>query len=292
MSDILQIKNVSKSFGKKNVLKDFSLDLKQGKVHGLLGKNGEGKTTLIRMVMGILPPDEGVILYKGKRIRFNSTSYKKEVGYIAEDSIFFGWMKVKDLLSFNASFYPKWNKKRSDDLLKRLSLDKNIRINSLSRGMKLKLGLVIAICAEPELLILDDPTSGLDVPTRHDFIEEIIREIVDTGTTILFSSHQVHEVEGIIDYLSILHNNTLILDDKFRTVKERAKKVELKFKDSRPQDWGIEGILTEKSSNNFFELVVFPWELEKKEKLERLAPSHFEVKSMTLEEMFIAFVAR
>ena len=131
MTEILQAKNLHKSFGRKQVLKEFNLTLREGQVYGLLGKNGEGKTTLIRMIMGIIPGDKGNILYKGNEIKFNHPSYKKEVGYIPEESIFFGWMTIKELMAFNSSFYPKWSDKKAQELLDRFDLDGKVRIKNL-----------------------------------------------------------------------------------------------------------------------------------------------------------------
>ncbi len=174
MSEILRIHNLSKSFGRKKVLENFNMALEKGKVYGLLGKNGEGKTTLMRIIMGIIPSDKGEIIYKEEKIKFNETTYKREVGNIPEDSFFFSWMTIKELLDLNSSFYPKWNSKKADEYLERFSLDKKTRIRHLSRGMKLKLGLIAALASEPELLILDDPTSGIDVPSRQEFLKDII----------------------------------------------------------------------------------------------------------------------
>jgi ABC-2 type transport system ATP-binding protein len=234
MSDILQVCGLHKNFGRKKVLDNFNMSLEEGKVYGLLGKNGEGKTTLIRMIMGIIPGDKGKILYKGEKIKFNQPLYKKEVGYIPEESIFFGWMTIRELMSFNSSFYPKWNENKARELLDRFDLAGKLKIKNLSRGMKLKLGLTVALAADPELLILDDPTSGMDVPTRHDFLKGIISEILEQGTSILFSSHLVHELEGIIDHLGILHDGKLILEENFEHVKNSAKKVHLVFDGSVP----------------------------------------------------------
>ena len=123
MNEILRVNNLSKSFGKNKVLQDFDLTLQKGKVYGLLGKNGEGKTTLIRIIMGVIPYDQGEITYKNKKISFRDDSYKREIGFIAEESIFFSWMTIQELLNFNASFYPKWNTRKVDEYLDRLSLD-------------------------------------------------------------------------------------------------------------------------------------------------------------------------
>ncbi|UCE41109.1 MAG: ABC transporter ATP-binding protein [Candidatus Aminicenantes bacterium] len=291
MAEILQVNNLFKSFGRKQVLKDFNMSLEEGKVYGLLGKNGEGKTTLIRMVMGIIPIDKGKIHYKGKKIKFNHPCYKKEVGYIPEESIFFGWMTINELMSFNSSFYPKWNAHKAKEYLDRFDLDGKIRIKNLSRGMKLKLGLIVALAAEPELLILDDPTSGMDVPTRHDFLKGLIQEILEQGTTILFSSHLVHELEGIIDHLGILHSGKLILEENFEQVKNKVKKVHLVFDGSVPEGIDIEGILTKQTDGNKCDLGIYPWNDEVKTNLETLHPTKMDVESMTLEEIFVHFVS-
>jgi ABC-2 type transport system ATP-binding protein len=291
MSDILQAHNLYKSFGRIQVLSDFNMTLEKGKVYGLLGKNGEGKTTLIRMIMGIIPSDKGKILYKGKEIKFNRPFYKKEVGYIPEESIFFGWMTIEQLMAFNSAFYPNWNTNKTKELLNRFSLDRKFKIKNLSRGMKLKLGLIVALAAEPELLILDDPTSGMDVPTRHDFLKGLIQEILEQGTTILFSSHLVHELEGIIDYLGILHNGNLILEENFGIVKNNTKKVYLVFDGPVPEGIDTKGMLTKQTDGNKCDLGIYPWDDEVKKYLEALHPAKMDVESMTLEEIFIHFVS-
>lgn len=291
MDEILTIKNLSKSFGRKIVLNNLNMNLEKGKVYGLLGKNGAGKTTLIRMIMGIIPQDSGEIAYRGQALKFSDTGLKKEIGFIPEDSIFFSWMTLKELLNFNASFYPTWNQARAEDYLTRFSLDNKVKIKNMSRGMKLKVGLIVALAAEPKFLILDDPTSGLDVPTRQDFMKDIIGEILAGGTTILFSSHLVHELEGIIDKLGILHDHHLILEDEYTKVKASTKKVLLVFDSEGPQQIDVDGILTQKRNNNSFEVVIFPWDEAKHKKLQALNPAHMEVSSLSLEEIFISFVS-
>ncbi|HDT11162.1 MAG TPA: ABC transporter ATP-binding protein [bacterium] len=291
MGEILRIENLYKNFGRKQVLQAFNMTLEEGKVYGLLGKNGEGKTTLIRMIMGIIPGNKGKIFYKGKPVVFNNPHYKKEIGYIPEESFFFGWMKINELLAFNSSFYPKWNAEKARKLLERLDLDGNLKIKNLSRGMKLKLGLIVALASEPELLILDDPTSGMDVPTRHDFLKNIIQEILEEGTSILFSSHLVHELEGIIEQLGILHRGKLILDADFEEVKSSAKKVRLSLDRYVPEQFNIKGILTHRFNGSDCDLAIYPWSEEIKRDLQALNPTRMEIESMTLEEIFIHFVS-
>lgn len=292
MSEILNIISLDKSFGQKKVLENFNMTLQEGKVYGLLGNNGEGKTTLIRMIMGIIPSNKGEIFYKNKKIEFNHSSYKKEIGYIPEESFFYSWMTIKDLLDLNSSFYPKWNSKKAHEFLERFSLNNKVRIRTLSRGMKLKLGLIVALASEPELLILDDPTSGIDVPTRQDFLKGIIRELSEAGTTILFSTHLIHELEKIVDHLGILHSRHLILDEDYQNVKNAAKRVRITFKDSVPEKIGLDGVLKEQREGNIADLVIYPWDKSIEKQIEALSPTRWDIEPLTLEEIFISFVSK
>lgn len=291
MAEILRIQELSKSFGRKTVLDDLDMSLEEGTVYGLLGKNGEGKTTLCRLILGVIPADKGEICYKGDDVRFNRPAYKKEIGYIPEESIFFGWMSIGELLNFNSSFYPCWSNHKADELLRRFSLEKKMKIKNLSRGMKLKLGLLVALASIPKFLILDDPTSGLDVPTRHDFLKDIIGEILDAGTTVLFSSHMVHELEGIIDHLGILHRGRLILQENFEEVKNKAKKVRLTFDGTVPDNVEPKGILTRQTDGKSCDLVLYPWNEERMRELQQFHPKRIDIEPMTLEEIFIHFVS-
>jgi ABC-2 type transport system ATP-binding protein len=291
MSEILRIKGLGKAFGRRGVFSDLSLRLEAGKVYGLLGRNGEGKTTLIRILLGVIPADRGEVTYKGRQVGFDSASHKQEIGYIPEDSFFFGWMRVRDLLDFNAAFYPTWDGRRAAELLKRFSLDSRSRIRTLSRGMKLKLEMAVALAAIPELLILDDPTSGLDVPTRYDFLEDIVRELADAGTTVFFATHLVHELERIVEHVFILDGGRVILDKDYQTLKDSTRRLRLSFDNAPPEKLGLDGVLTERRDGRRLELVVYPWSEEKKAKVEQLSPSHLEIEPLSLEDIFRSFVA-
>jgi ABC-2 type transport system ATP-binding protein len=219
MSEILHISQLHKRFGKNHVLRGLDLSLDRGKVHGLLGKNGEGKTTLIRIITGVIPADAGTIQVNGRPIRYSDASYKTDIGYIPEDPFFYENLKIGEFLAYNALFYPSWDARKAGAYLDRFSLNPKAPISALSRGMKLKLGFVTALSANPSLLILDDPTSGLDVPTRQDFLKDIIRELADGGTTVLFSTHLVHELERIVDRVHILKAGRIVVSDDYEHMK-------------------------------------------------------------------------
>jgi ABC-type multidrug transport system ATPase subunit len=290
MTDLLSVRRLNKKFGRKKVLIDFNLDLQKGQCYGLLGKNGEGKTTLSRILMGVIPPDSGEIYYKGIRLNSRHSEYKKTMALIAEDSIFYSWMRIGELLNFNSAFFPKWDFNGVKGYLKRFSLDPSLKIRNLSRGMKLKVGLICALAARPEFLILDDPTSGLDVPTRYDFLNSIINDILKSGTTILFSSHLVHEIEGMIDRMGILNRGRLILDQDFETVKRSMKRIKLGAGRQQVEELKRKEILFLSGDERRCELVAYPWNEALEILLKSTNPEYLQQEALTLEEMFIYFV--
>jgi len=291
MSEILKVDSLQKRFGRKQVLKGLDLTLEKGEVCGLLGRNGEGKTTLIRILMGVIPSDGGRVVYQGRPASYAEAAYKRTIGYIAEDNIFYERMKVGELMRFNASFYPSWSRQKADDYLNRFSLGKNERIRNLSRGMKLKLGLAVALAAAPELLLLDDPTSGLDVPTRHDFLRNIIQEITDAGTTVLFATHQVHEIEKILDHLAILHGGRLILDENYEKLKTQVMKVLLSGEPAALGALAGEGILSKDIQGGAASVIAYPWTDDLRRRLEAASRTPLETSAPLLEEIFIGFVS-
>ncbi len=291
MSEILKIENLTKSFGRKKVLQGLNLTLDQGRVCGLLGKNGEGKTTLIRILMGVIPADKGRVTYAGKPVHFGDAAYKRSIGYIAEDNIFFSRMRIAELLRFNAAFYPGWSGRRAEDYLNRFGLSRKDKVRNLSRGMALKLGLAVALAAGPELLLLDDPTSGLDVPTRHDFLKNVIHEITEAGTTILFATHMVHEAEKIIDRLAVLHKGRLILETDYEAFKPLMKKVVVQGEPEALNKLSGDGILSKDIQGGAASLVVYPWNEATQGKLQALSRAPLELSAPTLEEIFVGLVS-
>ncbi|MBU4253063.1 MAG: ABC transporter ATP-binding protein [Acidobacteria bacterium] len=226
METILEIKDLAKSFGKKHVLENIGFTVKKGEIVGLLGLNGEGKTTLIRSILGIIPFDGGTIHYNSLPLTYSTGRGKHRIAVVPEDSFFYNGMTVSEHLRLNASFYPSWNQKRCGDLAADFELPLSQKIGSLSRGQKLKLALVMALATEPDLLLLDDSTSGLDVPTRKDFLRGIIRDYTDRGASVLFATHLVHEIEGLVDRVLILHRGRILVDEGIQALKDKARQDE------------------------------------------------------------------
>jgi len=290
MTELLRVERLSKAFGRRAVLRDIGFTVEPGKVYGLMGRNGEGKTTLIRMIMGIIPRDAGVISFKGRPVTFGGADYKQAIGYVPEDPFFYGAMSVAALLAFNGRFFPKWDPKKAGTDAARFGLDPSAKVRTLSRGQQLKLAVVAALAAGPELLILDDPTSGLDVPTRRDFLRDIIGELARGGTAVLFATHLVHELERIVDHLFILHGGRIVLDEPYDKVKSLARRAIISFDGPPPERLDIGSVIGRRQMGQDVELVIYPWSDEMNASLQGLDALRFEVEPLSLEDIFAGFV--
>jgi ABC-2 type transport system ATP-binding protein len=280
MSDLLKVEKLSKGFGGRAVLREIGFSVDPGKVYGLLGRNGEGKTTLIRTIMGVIPRDAGVMTFKGRALTFGDADYKKEIGC----------MSVGGLLEFNGRFFPKWDARKAAEDLKRSALDPAAKVRTLSRGQQLKLAFVAALAARPELLLLDDPTSGLDVPTRRDFLRDVIRELAAGGTAVLFATHLVHELERIVDHLFILQGGRIVLDETYEKVKSLTRRAVLGFDTEPPESPALDGVLSQRRMGKELELIIYPWNEAVEGTLRALNAARLEIEPLSLEDIFTSFV--
>jgi ABC-2 type transport system ATP-binding protein len=290
MSDLLKVEQLSKRFGGRAVLREVGFSVDPGKVYGLLGRNGEGKTTLMRTIMGVIPRDAGVITFKGRVLAYGDADYKKEIGYIPEDAFFYGGMSVGGLLEFNGRFFPKWDARKAADDLKRSALDPAAKVRTLSRGQQLKLAFVVALAARPGLLLLDDPTSGLDVPTRRDFLRDVIRELAAGGTAVVFATHLVHELERIVEHLFILHGGRIVLDETYEKVKSLTRRAVLGFDTEPPEASALASVLSQRRLGKELELIIYPWSEAVETKLRALNAARLEIEPLSLEDIFTSFV--
>jgi ABC-2 type transport system ATP-binding protein len=189
----------------------LTFDVPANSICGFLGRNGAGKSTAIRMMMNLIDPSGGSATLLGLDSRRDHAALMPRVGYVAEAPVLYDWMKVREAVWFTARFYRTWNRGRVDSLLRRFGIDCEQKVRKLSRGTYAQLALVLALGGDPELLILDEPATGLDVLVRRDFLEGIIQLIQQDGRTVLFSSHLVHEVERVADHVVIIDKGRLAL---------------------------------------------------------------------------------
>ncbi len=206
----IAVEGLCKRFGRRTVVDHLTFQVPEGSVCGFLGRNGAGKSTAIRMMMNLLDPSGGSIRLLGLDSRRDHTALMHRIGYVSESPVLYEWMKVKQLARFTSSFYARWNHGRVNDLLDRFAVDREQKVQHLSRGTRAQLALALALGHDPELLILDEPATGLDVLVRRDFLESIIQVIQQEGRTVLVSSHLLHEVERVADQVVIINQGRLV----------------------------------------------------------------------------------
>lgn len=217
---ILEIKKLTKYYGKTLGVKDLSLSLNEGEIFGFIGPNGAGKSTTIRSIMNLVNKTEGIVLINGKEFDKDNILLKEMIGYLPSEIHLYEDLTVKEMLDYHESFYKKKIHKRRVDLVKRLKLDESKKIEDLSLGNSKKLGIVLAFMHEPKILILDEPTSGLD-PIMQQTFYELLNEEKAKGTTIFYSTHILNEVSKLCDRVGIIKDGKLL---KIETIEEMKNK--------------------------------------------------------------------
>jgi len=219
---VIRLEKVSKSYGSKQVLKDIDLTIRKGTIMGLIGKNGAGKTTMIKGLLGLLKLDSGKASVFGEDSWDLPGEVKHRIGYVPQKTdIFSGWMRVKDLLDYIGAFYKVWNKEKVNKLIKEWDIDPNARFRDLSEGEKQKVAIVAAMGHEPELYIFDEPVASLDPVARRNFIKELIDLNLDSGSTMLFSTHITSDLERIAADVSLLKDNEIKYTGELSALKEK-----------------------------------------------------------------------
>jgi ABC-2 type transport system ATP-binding protein len=224
--NVIEIKNLTKTYGKARGISDISFNVEQGEIFGFIGPNGAGKSTTIRTLLSLIYPTSGSATIFGKDIVKDAPEIKKEIGYLPSEVFYYDDMKVKDLLKYSASFYKKDCSKRIKELAENMDLNLNKKIDDLSLGNKKKVGIVQGLLHEPKLIILDEPTSGLDPLMQQKFFE-LLEVENKKGATILFSSHILSEVQRLCNRVAIIKEGEIVTVEKISTLQENNHK---KFK--------------------------------------------------------------
>ncbi len=224
MSDpAISFEDVYRRFGEQQVLRGLSFDVEPGSVYALLGRNGSGKTTAIRTLLGFLEPHRGTARVLGRDSATLQAADRARIGYVTEGHRLYGVMKVKEILAFEAATRPDFSLQRARDAVKRFGLDPKKRIMRLSRGQRAQVALICAVAASPEVLVFDDPAMGLDVVMRREFLDVMIDLLSGQGCSVLLASHILTDVERIADRIGILHHGRLIVDATMEDLKERVE---------------------------------------------------------------------
>jgi ABC-2 type transport system ATP-binding protein len=228
---VVEIRRLTRQFSRMTALNDISLRIPRGGVFGLIGANGAGKTTLIKHILGMLKAQTGTVRVFGLDPVENPVGTLGRIGYLSEDRDLPDWMTVNELMRYTQAFFPTWEESYAEQLREMFDLDPHAKIKNLSRGQRARAGLLAALAHRPELLVLDEPSSGLDPVVRRDILGAIIRTIADEGRTVLFSSHLLDEVERVADQVTIIHQGRLVLTATMDEIKDTHRRVTLRFRE-------------------------------------------------------------
>lgn len=216
----IELRNLTKTYPQFTV-DNISLDVKQGYITGLIGPNGVGKSTLIKMMLGIIRPDSGSIKILGSDMPKQEVDIKQRIGIVSDDCFYYEHLTIRDTKKMIAPFYKKWNEKKFNSYLEQFELSPKKKIEQLSKGMKVKFSLAVALSHEAELLIMDEPTSGLDPVFRREMLDLLADMMQDERNSIIFSTHITTDLDRIADYIAFINRGKLVFNEAKDEVLER-----------------------------------------------------------------------
>lgn len=289
MSDAIVTDRLTKHYHGRRVVDTLSLRVPAGSVYGLLGRNGAGKSTAIKMIMGMVRPDSGTAHLLGEEIATLDDNTRRRIAYLAEGHPMYGWMTISQAVDFTRAFYPRWNDVLVDQILDHFGLSRKQRYRRLSRGQQAQVSLALAVAPDPELLVLDDPTLGMDTVVRRDFLESLIQIIQRQGRTILFSSHILGDVERVADRIGIVIGGVLRVDCRTEHFRESVRKIVLEFLGTPPDSASVPGLVSCRQVGTSLELVLVGYDDAQREAVEALRPQSIEVLDLNLEDAFIEY---
>ncbi len=284
---MIEINNLYKNLSNKEILKNINLKIEKGSIFGIIGPNGSGKTTLINTIVGAYKADSGSIEIMGEDI-YENINMKEEIAFVEDENSIFSNYKVKDVISFYSRAYKNFNKERFNTLNDIFKIDEKYRISKLSRGMKKILFIMIGFSIMPKIIILDEPTIGLDPLIKNQFINLILEEVAERNTTILITSHNLDELERICDSIAIINKGEIKYTSSLDNMKENIKKLQVMFKEDTLLDlesWNE--IIKVKRIGRVHSIVVKNYTKELEQRLNNCGATYIEEVSLGLEELFI-----
>jgi len=289
-SSVIEVRGLTRRFGATTALHDLSLEVPRGGVFGLIGGNGAGKTTLIRHLLGLLRAQQGTVSVFGLDPVRHPVPVLSRIGYLSEERDLPDWMRVGELLQYSQAFYPDWDPRFAEELRDAFDLDSRAFVRDLSRGQRARAGLLVALAYRPDLLILDEPSSGLDPVVRRDILGAIIRTIADEGRTVLFSSHLLDEVERVADRVAMIHRGQILLTASMDEIKDRHRRLTLRFDANLPEPPSLVGTISRSGSGSEWTYVCSGEPAQLRRAAESLGATVVDDATLTLDEIFVSHV--
>lgn len=284
---MIEVNNVSFEIDGKKILKDINLKISEGKIYGIIGPNGVGKTTLLRCLTGIYQVTEGKVTYDGEDV-YDNPKVKELIGYVADENIMQTGFRVNEILKFYKYSYPNFDEKKYNELNKIFKIPEKRFIFQLSKGMKMRLSIMLAFSIRAKYLVLDEPTSGLDAILKNKLLKIFADEVYENKTTIIISSHHLNELERICDDVAILDNGIVSYENSVENMKNKIKKIQVAFDEPvYEEDLNLKGIFNISKVGRVFTIITDEYDEEFLDNLKKFKPLFIEEIDLSLEDIFI-----
>jgi ABC-2 type transport system ATP-binding protein len=289
---IVDVIGLSRSFGHKTALDNVSFRASAGQVYGLVGSNGAGKTTLLKHLLGLLRATTGSVRVFGLDPVRDPAGVLGRIGYLSEEHELPEWMRIDELMRYTQAFHPAWDASYARELLETFALDPAKKVKELSKGMRAQAGLITAVAHRPELLILDEPSSGLDAVVRRDILDAIVRAVADDGRTVIFSSHLLDEVERMSDHVTMIQNGRVTLSGVLDEVRGAYQRSRVRFAEHFDQPPVLETALVTEGGGRTWSVVHSGSPEQFRHSVLARGGEVVESRDATLEEIFLARAGR
>ena len=287
MEKMIQIKNISKYYDSFQAVKDVTIEVEKGTIHGLIGENGSGKTTIIKCLTGIYKVNNGEILVDGEPV-FENNNTKMKIGYVADSNQYFPGYRVRDMIRFYKDIYKTFNEEKFNELNEIFCVAKKKRISQMSKGQQMRVAFMLNMAIEPEVLVLDEPTSGLDVIAKKQLLDIIVNEVENRGMTVFISSHHLSELEKICDTMTVISHGKTQMQDELVNLKRNICKLQVVFPEGAPEGFNDRPeILDVSNVGKIYTVIVGNGDNDLAGQYKELGASFVENLEISLEELFI-----
>lgn len=286
--NVIKAEAVNKQFDDLQAVRDLSIHVKKGSIYGLLGTNGAGKSTFLKIIAGVYKPDKGEVAINDQPV-YEKPSTKQTVLFISDQPYFFSLATLHDMASFYEGVYDRWNKKRYDQLTKHFRMDPKKRLNRMSKGMQRQAAFILTLSVMPDVMILDEPFDGLDPVIRQQMKNLIMQDVADRELTLIVSSHNLREMEDFCDYVGVLHEGSLLFERDLDELRTDIHKLQIAFKEGPNEDKLLKNmdVLHYEVKGSIAFLIVKGQRVDILAKVNRLNPAVVDILPLTLEEIFI-----